>query len=52
MVMGLDVSCDGGGYFSPARVLALLKGVLAEGAFSLLGVAERSVRAEAERMHL
>lgn len=31
--MGLHVSCDGGGYFSPARDLALLKGVIAEGAF-------------------
>lgn len=38
MVMGLDVSGGGGGYFSLARVLALLKGVIAEGAFCSSGL--------------
>lgn len=38
MVMGLDVSGSGGGYFSLARVLALLKGVIAEGAFCSSGL--------------
>lgn len=37
MVMGLDVSCDGGGYFSPSKRLSAAKRSYSRRSFLLLG---------------